>query len=192
MLMLLTADRYQQIDLAIEALGTASEGLDYQQIADALNAPTVVPNPAPQPMVRAGSVADAINSLMAAPTGLDPIDLAALQSANNAYKTLQETGAALNRPIASTDLYLALLSSQQMSAAGRAAFELEASKTMPDPSWEPMIATPSEFQPPATPEDIQAYYSDRGAYQVQAMQTELDQAQLDAALTEPEGGTDGA
>ena len=190
--MLLTADRYTQIDLAIEALGPASEGLDYQQIADTLNAPTVAPNPAPQPMVRAGSVADAINSLMAAPTGLDPIDLAALQSANTSYKTLQETGAALNRPIASTDLYLALLSSQQMSVAGRAAFELEASKTMPDPSWEPMIATPSEFQPPATPEDIQAYYSDRGAYQAQAMQTELDQAQLDAALAEPEGGNDGA
>ena len=192
MLMLLTADRYTQIDLAIEALGPASEGLDYQQIADTLNAPTVAPNPAPQPMVRAGSVADAITSLMAAPTGLDPIDLAALQSANNAYKILQDTGAALNRPIASTDLYLALLSGQQMSTAGRAAFELEASKMMPDPNWEPTTITPSEFQPPATPEDIQAYYSDRGAYQVQAMQTELDQAQLDAALAEPEGGTDGA
>jgi hypothetical protein len=63
---------------------------------------------------------------------------------------------------------------------------------MPDPSWEPTITTHSEFQPPATPEDIQAYYSDRGAYQVQAMQTELDQAQLDADLAEPEGGTDGA
>jgi len=143
-------------------------------------------------VVRAGSVADAIASLMAAPTGLDPIDLAALQSANNAYKTLQETGAALNRPIASTDLYLALLSSQQMSVAGRAAFELEASKTTPDPNWVPTITVPSEFQPPATPEDIQAYYSDRGAYQVQVLQAELYQAELDAALAEPKGGTDGA
>jgi hypothetical protein len=192
MLILLTADRYKQLDIAIEALGTASEGLDYQQIADTLNAPTTAHNPAPQPMVRAGSVADAINSLMAAPTGLDPLDLAALQSANNAYKILQDTGAALNRPIASTDLYLALLSGQQMSVAGRAAFELEASKTMPDPSWESTITTPSEFQPPATPEDIQAYYSDRGAYQVQALQAELDQAELNDALAEPEGGTDGA
>ena len=192
MILLLTADRYKQLDIAIEALGTASEGLNYQQIADTLNAPTTAPNPVPQPMVRAGSVADAIASLMATPTGLDPIDLAALQTANTSYKILQDTGAALNRPIASTDLYLALLSSQQMSAAGRAAFELEASKTMPDPSWEPTITTPSEFQPPATPEDIQAYYSDRGAYQVQAMQAELDQAQLDADLAEPEGGTDGA
>jgi hypothetical protein len=129
---------------------------------------------------------------MAAPTGLDPIDLAALQSANTSYKILQDTGAALNRPIASTDLYLALLSSQQMSTAGRAAFELEASKTMPDPSWEPTVTTPSEFQPPATPEDIQAYYSDRGAYQAQALQAELDQAELDGALAEPEGGNDGA
>lgn len=164
MILLLPIDRYNQLDKAIATLGDSFIELDYQQISDLLNAPTIEPNPVPRPTVPAGSVFDAIKTLATASGGLDPVDIKALAAANSIYKTLQDTGAALNSPVASTELFLSILSTQKMSPQGKISFEAEAKKTQPDPNWEPTIVTPAALQPPATPEDIQAYFADRESY----------------------------